>query len=56
MSGKYSDSKGNMAFMNDVCDMSQFVIVVTVTLESSASLVEFFPTYAYEVWFVISLL
>ena len=31
MSGKYSDSKSNMAKMNDMCDMSQFVVAIPVT-------------------------
>ena len=40
MSGKYTDSNGNMALMNDMCDMSQLVVVVPITTESSATLAE----------------
>ena len=35
--GKYTDSKGNMVLMNDICDMSQFVVVVPVTNEYSTT-------------------
>ena len=38
MPGKYTDSNGNMALMNTMCDTSQFVVVVPVTNESSAIL------------------
>ena len=42
MHGKYTDSNGNMALKNAMCDMSQFVVVVPVTNESSAILAENF--------------
>ena len=42
MPGKYTDSNGNMALMNAMCDMSQFVVVVPVTNESSSTLAENF--------------
>ena len=38
--GKCTDSKGNMALMNDMCDISQFVVVVPVTNEYSATLAD----------------
>ena len=38
--GKYTDSKLNMELMNDICDMSQFVVVIPVTNESSAILAD----------------
>ena len=38
--GKCTDSKGNMALMNDMCDMSQFVVVIPVTNEYSATLTD----------------
>ena len=43
---KYTDSNGNMALMNVMCDMSQFVVVVIVTNESSATLAENFFQHA----------
>ena len=42
MPGKYTDSNSNMALMNAMCDMSQFVVVVSLTNESSATLAENF--------------
>ena len=38
MPGKYTDSKGNMALMNGMRDMSQFAAVVCIRDESSATL------------------
>ena len=40
--GKYTDSKGNMALMNAMCDMSQFVVIVPVPDESSSTLAGYF--------------
>ena len=37
---KYTDSKGNMILMNDMCDTSQFVVIVPVTNESSTNFAE----------------
>ena len=54
MSGEYPDNKGNMLLMNAMCDMSQFVVVVSVTNESPTTLVEHSSTCAHEVWFVLS--
>ena len=34
---KYTDSKGNMILMNDMCDISQFVVIISVTNESSTT-------------------
>ena len=45
--GKYTDSNGNMALMNAICDMSQFVVVVPVTNESSTTLAENFFQYVF---------
>ena len=42
MPGTFTDSKGNTALMNARCDMSQFVVVVPVPDESSATLVDHF--------------
>ena len=42
MPSKYTDSEGNMALMNDIYDMSQFVFVVSITNEASAILVGFY--------------
>ena len=42
MPGKFTDSKGNTALMNAMCDMSQFVVVVPVPDESSATLADYF--------------
>ena len=44
MPEKITDSKGNTALMNTVCDMSQFVVVVPVPDESSATLVDHFSS------------
>ena len=38
--------------MNIMCDMSQFIIVVPVTEEYSATLAETFSSGAYEIWFL----
>ena len=38
MPGKFTDSKGNTALMNAMCDMSQCVVVMPVPDESSATL------------------
>ena len=46
MSGKYTDIKGNMALMNVICDMSQFVAVVPVPDESSAALADYLFQHA----------
>ena len=43
MPGSFTDSKDNTALMNvmcDMCDMSQFVVVVPVPDESSATLAD----------------
>ena len=42
MPGKYTDSKSNMALMNTICDMSQFVVFIPVPSESSATLADHF--------------
>ena len=42
MTGKYTDSKGNMALMNVMCNMSKFVVVVPAPNESSATLADHF--------------
>ena len=42
MPKKYPDSKGNMALMNAICDMSQFVAIVSVPDDSSATLADYF--------------
>ena len=42
MPGKFTDSNGNTALMNAMCDMSQSVVVVPVTNESSTTLTENF--------------
>ena len=42
MPEKITDSKGNTALMNTVCDMSQFVVVLPVPDESSAALADHF--------------
>ena len=55
MPGNVTDSKGDTALMNVMCDMSQFVVVVPVLDEFSATLVNhFFPTCADKVWFISS--
>ena len=41
---KYPDSNGNMVLINAMCDMSQFVVVVPVPDEYSATLVDYFFT------------
>ena len=38
---KYTDIKDNMALMNAMCDMSQFVVVVPVTDEYSSTLADY---------------
>ena len=40
MPGRYTGSKGKMALINVMCDMSQFVVIVSVPEESSATLVD----------------
>ena len=40
MPGKYTDSKDYMALMNAMYDISQFVVVVPVTNESSTTIAE----------------
>ena len=40
--GHHTDNNGNMALMNAMCDMSQFVVVVHIPDESSATLVSYF--------------
>ena len=40
MPGIFTDSKGNTALMNAICDMSQFVVVVPVPDESLANLAD----------------
>ena len=42
MPGHYTEPNGYMELMNTMCDMSQFVVVVPVTNESSATLTSFF--------------
>lgn len=39
---KYTDSEGNMALMNDIYDISQLVVVASITSEASTILVEFY--------------
>ena len=41
MSGKYTNSKGNMVLMNAMCDMPQFVVAVHVPGESFATLAKY---------------
>ena len=38
--GHFVDSSGNVALMNIMCDMTQFVVVVPVPDETSATFVE----------------
>ena len=38
----FTDSNGNVALMNVMCDMTQFVVVVPVPDETSATLAEYF--------------
>ena len=38
MRDHHTDNNGNMAFMNAMCDMSQFVVVVPIADESSTIL------------------
>ena len=40
MPGKYTDSNTNMVLMNAMCDISQFVVAVPVTNESSTIIAE----------------
>ena len=40
--GHFTDSNGNVALMNVMCDMTQFVVVVPVPDETSATLAEYF--------------
>ena len=42
MHGHHTDNNCNMALMNAICDMSQFVVVVPVPDESSAILASYF--------------
>ena len=42
MPGKFTDSKGNTVLINAICDMSQFVVVVPVPDDSSATLPDHF--------------
>ena len=37
-----TDSSGNVALMNVMCDMPQFVIVVPVPTDTATTLVEYF--------------
>ena len=45
MHGKYININGNMVLMNDMCDMSQFVVVVPVTNGSFDILAEIFSQH-----------
>ena len=42
MPGHHTDPNGYMALINTMCDMSQFVVVVPVPNNSSATLASFF--------------
>ena len=42
MPGHFTDSNGNVALMNTMCDMYQFVVVVPVPDETSATLADYF--------------
>ena len=42
MSSHHTDSNDYMALMNVICDMSQFVVIVPVPDESSATLASYF--------------
>ena len=42
MQGHHSDPNGNMALMNAMCDIGEFVVVVPVPDESSATLASYF--------------
>ena len=46
MHGKLTKTKDNTAFMNTMCDMSQFVVIIPVPDGSSATLAYY--TYIYE--------
>ena len=43
--GHHVDSNGYMAFMNVMCEMSQFVVVVPGTVECSAILASYYIQY-----------
>ena len=45
MPGHHTDEYGNMALINSMCDMIQFVVVVPVSNESSATLASYFMQY-----------
>ena len=53
MPSKYTDSKSNMVLMNTMCDILQFVVVVSVPVKSSATVADTFilETCADEVLF-----
>ena len=42
MPDKYTDSKGNMALMNTMCDISQFIVIVPVPDEFPAAVTDYF--------------
>ena len=42
MLGRFTDSNGNVALMNTMCDMYQFVVVVPVPDKTSATLADYF--------------
>ena len=42
MSGHRTNNNGNIALMNTMCDMKQFVVVVPVPDESSVTLASYF--------------
>ena len=42
MPGKFTDSKGNTALINSMCDMSQFVVIEPVPDKSSTTLADHF--------------
>ena len=44
--GYYTDINNTMALMNDMCDMCQFVVVVPVPGETSATLASYFMQHA----------
>ena len=45
MPGHHTDEHGNMALINSMCDMHQFVVVVPVLDENSATLARYFMQY-----------
>ena len=45
MSGHHTDENDNTALMNSICDMSQFIVVVSVPDKSSATLASYFMPY-----------